>query len=486
MGNSKSLTKNLGWQTIYQIIATCMPLITAPYLSRVLGASMLGIFSYTYSLALVFRMFGLLGNTNYGTREISIARHDRHKRSIIFKELLVIQSIATAIALLFYFLFCICIESKNPRITAIQSIWIIDCFVNITWLYSGMEEFKYTALRGIGIKFFQLFSILFFVKNEQHLGRYAFIMAFSAVLSNLILWVGLRRLIDLRVKISKTGTKRHIKPTLILFIPVAAASVYHLMDKLMLGRMSTSIQSGFYYNSDHLVSIPILVITGLCTVMLSRMSVVKEDQKKYKLLFDTYSELIIIVATAMAFGIGAIAKEFVPFFFGQEFRPCIQLVYVFMFVMIAKSVSNIIMSMHLIPTGKDVIYVRAVLIGAAINLVFNVIFIGLLKMGALGATFGTLIAEVAVMTVELVSIKKAVPIKRMLAALIPYMIIGSIMFGAVRIVAAWLTPCSWHIAVVIVIEIVTGAICFMAMTLLFLTVSKRLDLIRRGIFGGSK
>lgn len=482
MGNNKSLIKNLGWQTIYQVIATCMPLITAPYLSRILGASMIGVFSYTYSLALFFRMFGLLGNVNYGTREISRVRYDEKERTIIFKELLLLQAIATIMALSLYYLFCFAFDTLQP-INIIQSIWIADCFVNISWFYSGLEEFKYTSLRGIAIKLFQLASILLFVKTDQHVGRYAFIMAISAVLSNLILWVGVGNKVCLKERIKISNVKRHIKPTLTLFIPVAAASVFQLMDKLMLGKLSSPEQNGYYYNSDHLVNIPILVIVGLCTVMLSRMSLVSSDRRKYDELFDTYSEIIMIIAIAMASGIGAIAHEFVPFFFGQGFEPCINLVYIFVFIMIIKSISNILMSMHLIPTGKDHIYVIAVISGALVNIVFNSFFIGILRMGAVGATLGTLIAEFAVMIVEVIMIKEEIKIISIVSKVFPYMIIGGIMFLGVRLIARVVTSLPINIVGVLLIEIVFGGIIYIILTLCFLMLAHRYKRIKSGLIG---
>ena len=479
------MIKNLGWQTVYQVIATCMPLITAPYLSRILGASMIGVFSYTYSLALFFRMFGLLGNINYGTREISRARYNETERTVIFKELLFLQFVATFIALALYYLFCCAFESLNT-INIIQSIWIADCFVNITWLYSGLEEFKYTSLRGIAIKLFQLSSILIFVKTDQHVGRYAFIMAISAVLSNLILWVGVKNKVCFKEKIKISNVKRHIKPTLVLFIPVAAASVFQLMDKLMLGKLSTPDQNGYYYNSDHLVNIPILVIVGLCTVMLSRMSLVSSDKRKYDELFDTYSEVILIIAIAMASGIGAIAQEFVPFFFGKGFEPCVRLVYIFVFIMVIKSVSNIIMSMHLIPTSKDSIYVKAVISGAIVNIVFNSLFIGILRMGAVGATLGTLIAELAVMLVEMLLIKDDIKITNITSKVVPYMVIGGIMFFLVRICASYITHYSINIVAILLIEIVVGGSVYTILTLCFLILSKRYKRIKNGLIGGDQ
>ena len=87
MKKDKSLVGNLSWQTAYQVIAICMPFITTPYISRVLGASQLGLFSDTSSLALFFRMFGMLGNVHYGTREISRLRESDHERSVAFKEI---------------------------------------------------------------------------------------------------------------------------------------------------------------------------------------------------------------------------------------------------------------------------------------------------------------------------------------------------------------------------------------------------------------
>lgn len=425
-----SLKKNLGWQTVYQVVATCAPLITSPYLSRVLGADGLGKYSFSYSVILVFTMLAMLGIANYGTREISKTRMNRQLYSKRFSEIYTIQIISSFSVLILYLL--ITVKSNNVLLK-IQGLWVINCFIDINWLYSGLELFETTAIRSLIIKVLNISMIFLFVHDVSDLKNYTLIMAGSGVLGNVILCIGLRNRVSF-VKIKLSDAFKHIKQILILFIPVAAASIFHLMDKVMLGMTSTTAESGYYFNADRLVNIPIMIVNGLCTVMLSRMSSISDDSE-FKKIYNTYSELIYFTGIAMAFGIAAVAQEFVPIFFGNGYEKCIDLTYIFAMVMIAKTLSNTTLSMYLIPKRYDTVYLKAVITGAIVNFSCNSVLLISMKMGALGATIGTLVAEWVVCIMQYSQIKENFEIKNLIKRIVPYVIVGIFMFASIRIIA---------------------------------------------------
>ena len=139
---SNTLKKNLGLQTLYQILNTIVPLATSPYLSRTLGAEKIGIFSYTSSVVSYFVLFGMLGTMNYGTRKIASLKDDKKERGKIFLEIYILQLF---ISLLFVFLYLIYLKffcKDNLNVATVQLLTIMTCLLDISWLFLGWKIFK--------------------------------------------------------------------------------------------------------------------------------------------------------------------------------------------------------------------------------------------------------------------------------------------------------------------------------------------------------
>lgn len=280
---ASSIKKNLGLQTAFQILNTCLPLITAPYLSRTLGATSLGVYSFTSSIVSYFSLFAMLGTVNYGTRTIAAVKENKEERSKCFWSIFLFQVIVTFMCLMTYIVYMFWLCKDNYIIAWIQGITIVCCCFDINWLFFGIENFKITVTRSMIIKVVTVLLILFTVKSTEDLWLYTFIMAMGTLVSQLILWVYVPRYISF-CKISLKDIQRHIKPNLVLFIPLLAMSVYHIMDKTMLGLLSSYEQNGFYYNADKLINIPLCIINGVGTVMLPRMTALYHSEKKRKLM----------------------------------------------------------------------------------------------------------------------------------------------------------------------------------------------------------
>lgn len=449
----KSLIKNLGYQTIYQILAVCLPLITTPYISRVLGPESLGIYSYTYSTVNYFTIFAMMGVLNYGSRSIAIVKNDKQLRSKKFWEICSLQLISSLIALLGYCI-VIFVSSNNKEIVLTQAIWIVACVFDISWFFFGIENFKVTVIRNTIIKLLMVVAIFLFVRTAEDLWKYVAIMSAGTLLSQLALWPFLRREI-IYCKPSIQGILFHLKPNLLLFIPLIATSVYHIMDKTMLGIFSTYEQSGFYYNADKVINIPLSLITAMGTVMLPRMSALVAEGKKDEegRLFNQTLDLFMFLTYAMSFGIAAVAQEFIPVFFGSGYEECIRLIYVFAIVMVIKSLSSIIRNQYLIPNNEEKVYTCSVIVGAILNFICNYVFLVSLDLGAMGATLGTLIAEFATCLFYIIFTQRRINIFKPIFGTLIYVIPGLVMIVAVRMCALLDTP----IFVRLVIEITVGA-----------------------------
>ncbi len=402
-----SFQKNIGYQTLSQLIITIMPLITAPYLARVLGAENLGVYSYTYANVSYFMLFAMLGITNYGSREIAIS-YTQGKESVskTFFSIFYIQFFMSIVMIAAYILYAV-ITVKDYRIAAfLQVINIVSCLFDVNWFFIGIEKMKIMAVRGVAIKIIAVCSILLFVKDKNDLTIYVLIMTLTTLANNLILWRYLfGELIFIRVPFR--NMINHIKPCCILFFPVLASSVYRIMDKTMLGNLSSYEQLGFYYNADKVINIPICLMSGISMVFIPRMTNYLQNNEisNAEFFFSQVIDAFACLSCAVGIGIMSVAQEFVPVFFGNNYAPCILLVIIFSPVFIIKSMSICIRNAYLIPCKKEIIYNAAIVGGVITNLILNLLLIP--QLGAKGAVAATFLTELVVCIIQIAGLGKA-------------------------------------------------------------------------------
>ena len=428
--------KNLAFQVMYQFITVLTPLITSPYLSRVLGPAQLGVFSSTYSYVCYFMLVCKLGVETYGCREIAKVSGDKQRTSEVFFGIYRVQLFFSFLSVAVYYLFLSIAGERldNGYIMALQGLWIVSALTDINWMLFGLEEFVISTVRNTAIKIVTIILVFCLVKTPQDLDRYILIMAGGQILSMVVIWpYAAKRISYIRVSIRNSLT--HLKPLLYFFVPVMAMSVFHIMDKTMLGLMSSEVESGYDYNVDRLGNIAIGVSLGINTVMLPRItnSIAGGNTNVSGTLEKSY-ELVIASAIAISVGLAAIGPLFVPVFFGDSFMPCVDLISVFAVALIAKSISGCICNQCLIPMDEEKHYVRAVLAGAGINLVCNYFLIR--RYAAMGATIGTVIAEIAVLIIVLIKAREKSNMRRMGLDFLRYAVIGCVMFTAVRLVSS--------------------------------------------------
>lgn len=426
------VVKNVLFQTAYQILNTILPLLTAPYLSRILGANNLGIFSYTSSIVSIFSMFAILGTMNYGTKCIAKYNHDKYEQSKIFWEIYSFQllvSIAIIVIYIFYLMF-ICLDNKITSL--IQGISIFAVLIDVNWFFFGCEMFRITVLRSFIIRICTVASIFLFVRNINDLNIYVFIMSFGTVISNGILWFKIFKDVTY-VKPKWFLIKRHIMPNITLFLPILAMSVYHIMDRTMMGLLSSYVESGYYYNVDKIINIPLGMLYAIPTVMLPRMTSLFHENKALEAnnVLDISIEIVILFGSAMTFGISSISPEFITWFFGDGFRPCIELTLVLSPVILIKGLSHLIRMQYFIPLNKEVVYIRCIVYSSVINIIINWVLIP--KLGAMGAVIGTLMAEFISCTWQIFIARDFIDIKRIAKSILVYCLFGLIMYISVRI-----------------------------------------------------
>ena len=221
---NNNVKKNFVYNIIYQVLVLIIPIITAPYLSRIIGKYGIGVYSYTHSIVNYFMLITLLGVNNYGNRTIAKVRDDKEKLSKTFWSIYLFQLLIGCIMLIIYFVYVFAFVDKYKNIALIQSIFIISAMLDINWLFFGLEEFKKTITRNSFIKVGNVILIFCLIKTKNDVWKYTLIMSGMTFLSQLILW-GFART---KIKFTKIKWKdiiKHVKPNLILFIPVDSTSL---------------------------------------------------------------------------------------------------------------------------------------------------------------------------------------------------------------------------------------------------------------------
>lgn len=460
-----SLKKNLAYNVAYQILVIILPLITAPYVSRVLGADGLGTYSYIFSIVTYFGLFGMLGIANHGNRSVALVRDNRQKVSEAFSNTYIIQLCTTVIALLLYFLFIYCWFSGDKTIAYVESIIVLSYVLDITWFFFGLEQFAVTVTRNAIIKIATVVAIFIFVRSREDLWIYALIMSCGMLFSQIYLWLRIRKYADF-CKPSWSQVKSNIKPVLMLFIPAIAYSIYKLLDKVMLGAMSSMSQVGLFDNAEKIINIPSSLITAFGTVMMPRITVLlgTGDEHRISYLNKISVRYFTLLVVGAAFGLAGICNVLAPVYFGSEFVGSAPIIAGLGFSLIFVTWANVIRTQYLIPNKLDKPYVISSVIGALANLAVNIILIP--KFAGIGAMIGTIIAEFTVFFVQLILVRRSFPMSQYLQPVLFLFPIGMIMFAVVY----WIGAYMGNTIITLIIQILVGGFLYLSGSMVYLKV----------------
>ncbi|MGL5414768.1 MAG: flippase [Clostridium sp.] len=425
MNKSISVKRNVVYNLAYQIVTLFLPLITVPYISRVLGANGVGVSSYTNSIVQYFVILGTIGISLYGNRQIAYVRDDKEKLSVTFWAITILKLITTGVAFIVYMI--IFANQKDYKIVfLIQGINILVATIDISWLFMGLEDFKKTVTRNIIVRIIGVILIFTFVKHENDVALYVFINAIMALIGNLVMWPYLSKTVQ-KVKVKWSDIREHIRPAMALFIPQIAIQIYAVLDRSMLGFLSNTTQVGLYQQSQSIVKLVLGLVTSLGVVMLPRMSNVFASGDRDKLKEHLNRSLIGVsyVSIPMAFGLASIAEKFVPWFFGKGFGEVKYLLIISVPILFLIALSNVLGVQYLLPTNKNRQFTISVTVGAIVNVILNFILIP--HYDAFGSCIATVVAELSVTAVQYIFLYKEIEMKPLIKAIFKYMIAGIIM-----------------------------------------------------------
>lgn len=473
--------KNYLYNAGYQLLAVLLPLITAPYVSRVIGAHGIGINTATNSTIQYFILFGSIGIGLYGNREIAYLRSNKQAMSEAFWEIQILKMVMVTISygsFLVYLAFC----PVYKEYMLIQSLNLIAAAVDISWLYMGLEDFKKTVLRNTMVKLASAAMIFMFVKDANDTWVYIFVLSISVLGGNLTLWPYVRKTI-VKVDFRKLHPFRHFKPTIALFIPQIATQVYLVLNKTMLWAMVNSDVAGFYDRSDTLVRLVLTLVTATGTVMLPHVANAFHEGKEEtvnNLTADSF-DFVSCISIPMFAGLAAIGQKLAPLFFGPQFKPVGMAVCLEAIVIVLIGWSNVIGQQYLLPTNKIKIYTGSVVSGAIVNLILNLPFIYL--WGLHGAVFATICSEIVVTGYQMWHVRNNLSLKKMFINVPKYALASLTMFIVVnRICAMFNLTSTFKSILAIASEIILGTIIYGGMLLLMKpTILNKLGIIVKKI-----
>lgn len=448
--------KDYLYNVSYQILIIILPVITAPYVARVLGAEGVGQHAFAYTVAHYFLLFAMMGVNSYGSRSIAEVRDDRDKTATVFSGIVYLQQTLSALMLFLYALYTLVLAGGYSTLAAIQAMYVLSAAFDINWFFFGMEQFKLTAMRRIVIKLLSVICVFIFVRDRDDLWVYSLIMALDFLVAQVYLWLVIRRFTRF-VKVPVKVVIAHLKGMVVLFIPSIATSIYRNLSKLLLGILVTMTAVGLFEYSEKIILMSLGLLNALSTVMLPKMTVLRahnreDDGRRY---LRGSMQFALFLASAIAFGYSAIAPEFAVVFFGVEFAQATELMQGLAVSVFFIAWANVVRMQYLIPNNLEKILMLSTFVGFGINLLLAFILIP--HTGAMGAVITTVMTEFVVAFVQTVLVRKQLEIKRYLLDGLPFLLAGVVMFALVRLLGGYFGQTVHGL----VIQVVVGAIVYL-------------------------
>lgn len=477
MSKTKS---NIIYNLTYQVMILLLPMVTAPYLSRVLGVDGIGTYSYVMSVAYYFYIVILSGLTNYGNRSIAKIKDERDKRTKTFWSIYAMQFLVGVVTTLIYLFYTFFIAEEQYRLFFVAFIpYVLSAVIDVNWFFFGLTDFKFTTIRNTTIKLLCLVMIFVFVKQDDDLMKYFIIMGASFFLSSLLLWTRLRKHVDFYVPNIKEVIV-HIKPNCILFIPILALSVYRVMDKIMIKEISNVTQNGYYENADKIITVSLTIFAAVATVMMPSVSnmIAKGQKDNVKSLLRDSMQMSMFLAVGIMFGLIAVGRVFAPIFFGKEFYESGILIQLLSVTVVLSGWKAVLRSQYIIPFEKDKAYVLSLVAGAAVNLVCNIIFIRLYQ--ARGAVIGTLAAEIVGFVIQTYVSSKEINVKNLFKDSVYFIIPGFAMMIVVNLYLNFVKYGIINLCIAIIMGIVLY--CIFSIFVMYLFNRSRISYLKNRYF----
>lgn len=403
----RSVKFNFLMNAILTASSILFPLITFPYVSRILMADGTGKVSFASSVIAYFTIFAQMGIPTYGIRACSRVRDDHAMLSKTVQELLIINLIMNAAI---YVFFGISLEVV-PRFSSDRCLFVImgstmlfNC-LGVEWMYRGLERYGYITACSLIFKIIAVAAMFILVREKSDYVAYGLVTIIGTVGSNICNILNLRRYVTLR-KSGQYELRKHIKPILIFFMMSVAVTIYTNLDTVMLGFIKTDSDVGYYNAAVKVRGLLVNFVATLGNVLLPRASYYIENK-----LYDDFKRIslkamnfVLVVAVPLVLYFMFFAKESIMLLSGKNFDGAIIPMIVIMPTILLVGMTNIIGIQMLVPLGCEKKVLGSEIAGAIVDVIINILLIPI--MASTGAAIGTVLAELAVFVYQYVAIRK--------------------------------------------------------------------------------
>lgn len=456
--------KNYLYNLSYQILTIILPIITVPYVTRIFTSEDLGNYGFYNSIVSYFSLFAMLGIGLYGTKQIAAASDV----SSTFWNIYAIQFIASLLALFVYVITLVSIPEMGGIVPIILGIILLTKMIDISWLFTGKEDFKKITLRNTMVKVAGVISIFTFIKSSEDLYLYIFLIVIFDFLGQFVMWIPAKKFIK-RPSFDTKIIKKNLHPIVLLFLPQVAISLYVVLDRTLLGLLGSYSDVGIYEQGQKLTSILLTVVSSLGAVMLPRVANLlserkeKEAQNMVRFSFILYNLIIF----PMIFGLIAINEVFVRLFLGQNFQDVKYVLYIIVFNIMFIGWTNILGYQVLVVRNKNKEFMLSTTIPAIVSVAVNITVIPF--FGYIGASITSVVVEFLVFAIQWYYSRNIINKNLLFNKDLAKIICSSlVMFGVVMLCKIML---GFDGIVGLVIYLVVGGISYLAMIFLLKTVN---------------
>ena len=466
VSNDKTKIKNLNIKTnlafnwIIQILTYITPLLTAPYLARVLNPSGIGNYSYAYSIVQYMMLIVSFGFLDYGTKKIAETRSEKNDY----------QNVVWSIfwCRLFLFSFCMVVFGfgfiftdygvSNKKLLLILFLFVFSNVIGLNYFYRGFENYRILSICNLIMKVLNLVLIFLIVKNENDLLKYAAINVCSVMIMNFLLLLIAIKYIG-KIRFNFNQIKNCFKEGFFYFLPTVATSVFTIVDITILGVLVSKEDVAYYEQASKIQTLISSLVISICPIMISRISILRKEKNYGEIenKMNQLANLIALLAFPCFFGIVAINKYFIPLFFGDEYMNSIDVLYYLAPQIICIPISYSICCAYYIPNEKINYITIFEFITAGINIVANVLILKFTNLNAVGVAITSFCSAVIMDILTIAFSFKSINYKSMLLRMIKPFIASSVMFIGIIILNNFI---SFDYIYMILIDISLGLLIY--------------------------
>ncbi|MBT1165057.1 flippase [Bifidobacterium felsineum] len=391
----KQFFLNSAYNTLYQLLNVLFPLITAAYTSRILLPAGVGLVAYAQNLAQYFIIFAALGIPNYGIREIAKNKNNATALNETFSELFILNAVSTSVSFIVYLITILMFQQYNVQFNLyfVVGIGILFNYLNIDWLYQGLEQYKFITLRSFIVKILSLVLLLCMVHSKNDYIIYAGINVIAVGFNNIFNLCNLRN-VSIKLTHHNLSFAKHLKPILILFSTVVSIQFYTLLNTSLLGMFSTTEDVAFYQSSQRVIRIIITVISALGGTLIPRLSSYGLDRDKSSYLIKNVFNVLFFLFLPAGIGIILTSHDIVLILFGNSFLPAVPTMQVSALLIYTLGFSNLFGTQVLVTFGEENALLKSTVIGAFVSVGLCILLIP--HFGSVGAAISSVFSEALV------------------------------------------------------------------------------------------